>query len=52
MQLNDLSIPQSWADMMIGEANELDFSLDPHPYFDGELLMHHVTMMLILSILL
>ena len=36
MQVNDLLIPQSWADMMIDE--ELDFSLDPRPYFDRELL--------------
>jgi len=38
MQVNDLPIPQSWADMMIDEVNELDFSLDPRPYFDRELL--------------
>jgi len=38
MQVNDLPILQSWVDIMIDEANELDCSLDPHPYFDGELL--------------
>jgi len=35
MQLNDLPILQSWADMMTEEANKLDFSLDPRPRLDG-----------------